>query len=93
MYKTRLVFCLFAEILDQTVEIKLESKLLFLSLALFDSFTIFRQNRVIGPTDKVFANGLGIKGSIPSGVKSKTPKLYLMLPCLMQHYEVQIDLW
>ena len=38
--------------------------------------------RNIGPMSRVFANGLGDRGSIPGRVIAKTQKWYLMPPCL-----------
>ena len=39
---------------------------------------------------RVFANGSGDRGSIPSRVITKTQKWYLMFPCLTQHYKVGV---
>ena len=38
-------------------------------------------NRAIGLRSRVFANGLGDQGSIPSQIIPKTQKWYLMLSC------------
>ena len=39
---------------------------------------------------RVFANGLGDRGSIPGRVIPKAQKWYLIPPCLTQHYKVWI---
>ena len=46
-------------------------------------FHYFIVNRAIGIMNKVFANGPGDLGSIPSRVILKTQKWYLILPCLI----------
>ena len=39
-------------------------------------------NRAVGLMNRVFANGTGVRGSIPGRVISKTQKWFLMPPCL-----------
>ena len=47
--------------------------------------------RAIGQMGRVFANGPGVQGSIPSGVMSKTQKMVLNAALFnTQHYKVRI---